>query len=335
MRIYLKDISEFQLLTPEKEKNLSEELQDCKKKINIILNKFSKESSKDNFDDIKENYFKNKGDKVEIENLLKTYKPKVAHEKLERAVQDIKRLMERFSFIRQGFAEANLRLVVKIAKKYLNQGLPMLDLINEGNLGLLNAIEKYDYNHSSGCKFSTYAGWWVKQSIRRALIDKSRNIRLPVHIADMLQKYKRLIERLTAETGKAPSEKDLAYAMNIPIEKIKELSIVSQDAGSLDISPGDDMNSIADLIEDENAQTSFNKMDLNDLHNVINDILKNFDKREQAIIKYRFGLNNIEKKSLTELSEQFGVSRERIRQIQEHSIIKFRKLLEIGKLKKV
>ncbi|MBP7654205.1 sigma-70 family RNA polymerase sigma factor [Candidatus Dependentiae bacterium] len=326
IKIYLKEIGKYSLLTPEKEKEYSDELQGYKNSIIKILE--TNNIKKPSFDEIKEYFFKR--DLKTIKSMF-TKNSNCSEDVLNKIFKSIIDKMKIYSEIRTAFTEANLRLVVNIAKKYLNQGLPFLDLINEGNLGLLTAIEKFDTKF--GYKFSTYSCWWIKQSIRRALVDKSKNIRLPVHIADLISKYKRTNSRLLFELGRTPSIEEIASSMQLTPERIIQLTLAAQDITSLDISANDEQSSIAELIEDESAQNSFNNIDIKDLSNTINNLLKDFNEKERAVICYRFGLNNCQPMTLNEIGEKMDLSRERVRQIQDKTMIKLRKLLEKDKFK--
>ncbi|HPP86431.1 MAG TPA: sigma-70 family RNA polymerase sigma factor, partial [bacterium] len=325
IKIYLKEIGNYELLTPEKEKECSKELQSLKKKITNHLKDIGLEVSQ--FDDIKKLYYQKKND--DIKNIIASAK-KIKKEAINEIYDEILKNLEVYNHIRSGFAEANLRLVVNIAKKFLNQGLPLLDLINEGNMGLLSAIEKYDYKY--GYKFSTYAGWWIRQSIRRALIDKSRNIRLPVHIVDSIIKYKKINAKLSFELGRAPTIEEIAKEMDMPVMKVIQLMNVSQDISSLDTPTPNDESSIGDLIEDEEAQKTFNDIYLKDFNAYINKILSDFSEIEKYIIIHRFGLNNNPKRTLQEIGEALNLSRERVRQIQIDTIVKLREKLAQEKI---
>ncbi|HPG31563.1 MAG TPA: sigma-70 family RNA polymerase sigma factor, partial [bacterium] len=325
--IYLKEIGKFSLLTPEKEIEYSDELRGYKNSIIKILKDFN--ISETAFDEIKYNFFKR--DLKAIRNFLLANMKNVSKEEFEKTYKTIIESLKIFSEIRSAFTEANLRLVVKIAKKYLNQGFQLLDLINEGNLGLLNAIEKFDTKF--GYKFSTYSSWWIKQYIQRALIDKSKNIRLPVHIAELLSKYKRINTELFWELDRNPTIEEIAGAMKLTPQKVIKLMLAAQDITSLDVSSNEEQSSIAEFIEDESAQNSFNNIALKELTNAINLLLKDFNENERKVINYRFGLNNYQPKTLEEIGTIMNLSRERVRQIQDRTISKLKRKIDVDRFK--
>src|SRR5215469_13624266 len=215
--------------------------------------------------------------------------------------------------------KANLRLVVKIAHDYANLGLPLLDLVSEGNIGLMKAVERFD--PAKGGKLSTYAAWWIKQSIKRALANQSKTIRLPVHMLDKISKMRRVSLQMSEELGREPTDEELAEEIGISSRKVSELKAASIRPSSLD-APITDDNSIefGETVEDENAQTPFKLLSDKNLRDQVNDLLEVLDHRERRIILQRFALEGGRPKTLEEVGKKFGVTRERIRQVQNMAL---------------
>lgn len=227
---------------------------------------------------------------------------------------------------REKMIKANLRLVVKIAHDYNNFGLPLLDLISEGNIGLIKAVERFD--PMKGGKLSTYAAWWIKQSIKRALANQSKTIRLPVHLVDKIAKMRRTSAQLEEELGRAPSNDELAYVMEMSVNKVAHLKSVSTRPSSLDAPIGeDDSAQLGDLIGDENSIDPLENLQNTTVLKDLNDLIETLDTREAEIIRLRFGLDQEKPKTLEEVGEMFGITRERVRQLQNIALTRMRKSL--------
>lgn len=238
-----------------------------------------------------------------------------------------KRIQQGDAAAREQMIKANLRLVVKIAKDYEGMGLPLLDMINEGNMGLMRAVERFD--PTKGAKLSTYAAWWIKQSIKRGLANQGKTIRLPVHLVDRVAKIRRVAMRLHEEFGREPTDAEIAAEMGMTRERVTELVQASYRPSSLDAPVGEDEDTrFSDMVKDENAATAYDNLETSTRQDLVRELVALLEPRELTIIRYRFGLDGGPERTLEEVGQKFGVTRERIRQIQNVALLKLRKQIE-------
>ena len=304
VRMYLKEIGKVPLLSAEEEIELAKNMEAgavAKEKIAILKSR-EENATEEELAEIKE----------EIKNLQKD---------LDAGDEAKKRL-----------AEANLRLVVSIAKRYVGRGMLFLDLIQEGNLGLIKAVEKFDYR--KGYKFSTYATWWIRQAITRAIADQSRTIRIPVHMVETINKLIRVSRQLLQELGREPSPEEIAAEMNMPVERVREILKISQEPVSLETPIGEEEDShLGDFIQDDNVPVPADAAAFTLLKEQLEEVLGTLTEREQKVLTLRFGLEDGRARTLEEVGKEFNVTRERIRQIEAKALRKLRHPSRSRKLK--
>ena len=304
VRMYLKEIGKVPLLSAEEEIDLAQKMEEgavAKEKI-AILKKRKEEAAEEEQAELDE----------EIKALTKT----------QDAGDEAKKRL----------AEANLRLVVSIAKRYVGRGMLFLDLIQEGNLGLIKDVEKFDY--SKGYKFSTYATWWIRQAITRAIADQARTIRIPVHMVETINKLIRVSRQLLQELGREPTPEEIAEEMNMPVERVREILKISQEPVSLETPIGEEEDShLGDFIQDDNVPVPADAAAFTLLKEQLEEVLGTLTEREQKVLTLRFGLEDGRARTLEEVGKEFNVTRERIRQIEAKALRKLRHPSRSRKLK--
>jgi RNA polymerase primary sigma factor len=264
------------------------------------------------------------------ETAIKLYLREIGQVKLLTPLEEVDlaaRIKKGDKKARERMIKANLRLVVKIAHDYENFGLPLLDLISEGNIGLMKAVERFD--PAKGGKLSTYGSWWIKQSIKRALANQSKTIRLPVHLVDKISRMRKTALKLQEIFGREPTDEELAEEMGMSVSRVAQMRTAAIRPASLDAPIGDDdTNSFAEVVQDEGASTPYDNLEEKTVTDMLREMVKTLDERESTILCYRFGLDGGSEKTLEEVGERFGVTRERVRQIQNIALIKLRKMIE-------
>ena len=274
-------------------------------------------------------------DSVSIEDPVRMYLKEIGKVPLLSADEEVelaKRMELGDQEAKNKLAEANLRLVVSIAKRYVGRGMLFLDLIQEGNLGLIKAVEKFDYR--KGYKFSTYATWWIRQAITRAIADQARTIRIPVHMVETINKLIRVSRQLLQELGREPTPEEIAEEMKMPVDKVREILKISQEPVSLETPIGEEEDShLGDFIQDEQVPVPAEAAAFELLKEQLNEVLDTLTEREQKVLRLRFGLDDGKARTLEEVGRQFNVTRERIRQIEAKALRKLRHPSRSRKLK--
>jgi len=275
-------------------------------------------------------FIQREASRYDADTAIKLYLREIGQVKLLTPQEEIElaaRIKKGDKKAREQMIKANLRLVVKIARDYDGIGLPLLDLISEGNIGLMKAVERFD--PKKGGKLSTYGSWWIKQSIKRALANQSKTIRLPVHLVDKISKMRRIAMKLQEALGREATDEELADELGVTAARVRQMRLAAIRPASLDAPIGDDdSNNFSDLVEDENAITPYQDLEDKTVTGMLQDMVQHLDTREATILRYRFGLDGGSEKTLEEVGEKFGVTRERVRQIQNLALKKLRRMIE-------
>lgn len=272
---------------------------------------------------------------INIDDPVRMYLKEIGKVQLLNADEETmlaRKMEEGDDYAKKRLAEANLRLVVSIAKRYVGRGMLFLDLIQEGNLGLIKAVEKFDYR--KGYKFSTYATWWIRQAITRAIADQARTIRIPVHMVETINKLTRVQRQLLQELGREPSPEEISEVMNLPVDRVREIQKISQEPVSLETPIGEEEDShLGDFIQDDNVPVPAEAAAFTLLKEQLVEVLGTLTEREQKVLRLRFGLDDGRARTLEEVGKEFNVTRERIRQIEAKALRKLRHPSRSRKLK--
>jgi len=275
-------------------------------------------------------FFRHETERHDGDSAIRLYLREIGQVKLLTPQEEIElaaRIKKGDKKAREHMIKANLRLVVKIARDYEGIGLPLLDLISEGNIGLMKAVERFD--PKKGGKLSTYGSWWIKQSIKRALANQSKTIRLPVHLVDKISKMRRTAMKLQEDLGREPTDEELAAELGTTAARVSQMRTASIRPASLDAPVGDDdSNNFSEIVEDERAINPYEELEDKTVTGMLQDMVKHLDDREATILRHRFGLDGGNEKTLEEVGAKFGVTRERVRQIQNLALHKLRKMIE-------
>jgi len=275
-------------------------------------------------------FLRREAERQDGDSAIKLYLREIGQVKLLTPQEEIElaaRIKKGDKKAREHMIKANLRLVVKIARDYDGIGLPLLDLISEGNIGLMKAVERFD--PKKGGKLSTYGSWWIKQSIKRALANQSKTIRLPVHLVDKISKMRRMTMKLQEAFGREPTDEELAAELGTTASRVSQMRTAAIRPASLDAPIGDDdSNNFSEMVEDERAVNPYDELEDKTVTGMLQDMVKHLDDREATILRYRFGLDGGAEKTLEEVGVKFGVTRERVRQIQNLALRKLRKMIE-------
>lgn len=284
------------------------------------------EAAIDGMGDVEDDYDSSLSDSIAIDDPVKIYLKEIGRVPLlspDEEIELAQRMQKGDSAAKKRLAEANLRLVVSIAKRYGGRGMSFLDLIQEGNLGLIKAVEKFDY--TKGFKLSTYATWWIRQSITRAIADQARTIRIPVHMVETITKVKKISSQLLHQNGRDPSADEIAEALDMPVERVREIMRIAQDPVSLETPIGEEEDShLGDFLPDENAPEPTEAASQVLLKEQLNQVLGTLTEREEKVLRLRFGLEDGRSRTLEEVGQMFNVTRERIRQIEAKALRKLR-----------